>query len=269
MNTEGYLKAPKTCTFREEGNWIYLKVRGDEYKYPRPQNLITLGKDRFETGENVCCAYNTNSPIFKLDALISLIRAKGSNGLRYYEKDNIIVSDCYAYEDGIIKYVEDDAGNMRVYIGSREYEYCPYAMYYFQDGAQVKKFDRICSGVINMPHCISALGTNLNDIYLVFRKQFYTLTDGEFVSSGITDMGSTQEELIELLFVGLTKFTFDPKTAKLDEIQYQGTQTSVLDKKSFYTVLSYGYSSRIVDKALKGDINLEGDVIISVVSYKI
>lgn len=257
---EGLLKIDKPCTFREEGKWIYLKIRGKELKYPRPDNLVTLGKDTFEAGESICCAYNTTSPINKLNALISLMRAIGSKGKRYFEKDNVIVSDCYAYEDGVIKYVENELGNIEIQIGSYTYQYNPLCMYYFPDGAVVKKFDRICSGVINMPHVVDAFGKNLNDIYLIFRKQFYTLTDGGFIKTGISALDSTQEEMIELLFIGLTRVTYDPETNQIDEIEYQGTQVSVLNKKSFYTTLSYGYSSRIVSKALKGDLNLAGDV---------
>jgi hypothetical protein len=257
---DGYLTAPKQCEFREEGKWIILKVRGGELKYPRPNNLVTLGKEKFEKGENVCIAYNTVSPINKLNSLIKLMRARGSDGQRYFEKDNTILSDCYAYEDGVIKYVENKYGEMEVWIGSRQYEYCDQAMYYFPDGSEVKKYERICSGVVNMNHVISELGSDINSIYLIFRKQFYTLTDGGFLKTGLSDLNSTQEELIELLFTGLTEVTYDPKTLKIEEIDYQGTQTSVLNRKSFYTVLSYGYSSRIVGRALKGEINISDDV---------
>lgn len=261
LDQSGYLTAPKQCEFREEGKWIILKVRGGELKYPRPDNLVTLGKTKFEKGENICIAYSTTSPIYKLNALIKLMRAKGSDGQRYFEKDDVIVSDCYAYEDGIIRYVESKEGDIEVWIGDRRYDYNPKCMYYFPDGSEIKKYQRICSGVVNMNHVISELGSNLNDVYLIFRKQFYTLTDNGFIKSGVSDLGATQEELIELLFTGLTNITYDPKTAKIEEIEYQGTQTSVLNKKSFYTVLSYGYSSRVVSKALKGDLNLSGDVI--------
>ena len=261
LDQSGYLTAPKQCEFREEGKWIILKVRGGELKYPRPDNLVTLGKTKFEKGENICIAYSTTSPIYKLNALIKLMRAKGSDGQRYFEKDDVIVSDCYAYEDGIIRYVESKEGDIEVWIGDHRYDYNPKCMYYFPDGSEIKKYQRICSGVVNMNHVISELGSNLNDIYLIFRKQFYTLTDNGFIKSGVSDLGATQEELIELLFTGLTNVTYDPKTAKIEEIEYQGTQTSVLNKKSFYTVLSYGYSSRVVSKALKGDLNLSGDVI--------
>jgi hypothetical protein len=194
------------------------------------------------------------------------MRAKGSNGQRYFEKDQVMVSDCYALNDGVIKYEEGPDGNIRVYIGSKEYQYNPECMYYFPDGSEVKKFDRICSGVCNMQHVIADLGgTNLQDVYSVFRKQLYTLTDSDFAKTGISSLNSTQEELIELLFTGLTKVEYNPKTNKVDEIQYQGTQSSVLGKKSFYTVLSYGYSSKVVDKALKGDLNLSGDVMTDVI----
>ena len=262
ISREGYLKIDKPCTFREEGKWIYLKVRGkgSELKFPRPDNLVTLGKDTFDAGESICCAYNTTSPIVKLNNLISLMKAIRSKGKRYFEKDNVILSDCYAYEDGVIKYTNDDLGNLEIQIGSYKYQYNPQCMYYFSDGAQVKKFDRICSGVINMDHVVESLGTNLNDIYLIFRKQFYTLTDNGFLKTGVSSLHSTQEELIELLFAGLINVTFDPESAKIEDIKYQGAQQSILNRKSFYTVLSYGYSSRIVSKALKGDLNLSGDV---------
>ena len=261
LNQEGILRAPKACQFREEGRWIYLKTYAEELKYPRPDNLVTVGgKDKFEKGELICTAYNTTSPISKLNSLIKLMRAKGSDGTRYFEKDDIIVSDCYAYEAGKIRYVETKDGDIEVWVGNRQYQYNPNVMYYYPDGADIKQYQRFCSGVINMVHVVEELGDDINSIYLIFRDQFYTLTDKDYVKTGITSLNSTQEELIELLFNSLINVTIDPKTEKIKAIEYQGTQTSVLSKKSFYTVLSYGYSSRIVNKALKGDINLAGDV---------
>jgi hypothetical protein len=139
-------------------------------------------------------------------------------------------------------------------------------MYYYPDGAEVRKFDRICSGVVNMNSVISELGPKrLNDIYLIFRKQFFTLSDGSFLKKGYSDLSSTQEDIIEMLFTGLINMTINPKTLQIEELEYQGTQTSVLSKKSFYTVLSYGYSSRVVSKALRGELNLGNDVMTSVI----
>lgn len=257
---EGYLLAPKECEFREEGRWMYLKVRGGELKYPRPDNLVTTGKTKFKKDELICTAYATTSPIYRLNALVSLFKAKASMGTRYYEKDNVIVSDCYAYEGGVIKYVENKIGDIEVWIGGTQYDYNPECMYYYPDGTEIKKYQRFASGVVNMNHVISALGGNINDIYLIFRKQFYTLSDGDFLKKGITSLNSSQEELVELLFNSLIRVNRDPETNEIEDIDYLGTQTGVLNKKSFYTVLSYGYSSRVVSKALKGDLNLSGDV---------
>lgn len=261
LDQEGILRAPKACQFREEGRWIYLKVRGDELKYPRPDNFVAVGgKDKFEKGELIGSAYNTTSPIYRLNALVSLMRAKNSQGTRYFEKDSVIVSDCYAYEPGKIRYVENKDGEMEVWVGSRQYQYSPVSIYYYPEGTEIKKFQRICSGVINMNHVVTDLGSDINSIYLIFRSQFYTLTDKDFVKTGLTSLNSTQEEIIELLFNSLTQVDYDPKTEKIDAIEYQGTQRSIMSKKSFYTVLSYGYSSKIVSKALKGDVNLSNDV---------
>lgn len=261
------LIAPKDCTFREEGKWIYLKVRGAELKYPRPDNLVTVGKSTFKAGEEVCYAYNTTSPIYKLNCLINLLRARGSNGQRYFEKENVLVSDCYAINDGIIKYDEDKNGNIRVYIDNEEYLYNPKCMYYFPDGAKVKKFDRICNGVVRMDNIAARFNKvkDINSTYIIFRKQFYEVTDDGFLKTGITDLHSMQEELIELLFAGLTRVVYNPKTSKIEEIEYQGTQSAVLNKPSFYTTLSYGFASKSISKALKGEVSLQGDVMSEVI----
>jgi hypothetical protein len=153
---------------------------------------------------------------------------------------------------------------MHVTIGSREYQYNPLAMYYFPDGSDVKKFDRICSGVVYMPHVVSQL-TDINDVYLIFRKQLYTLTDSDFIKTGVTSLSGTQEEIIEMLFVGLTSVKYDPKTRAVEEIEYNGAQNSVTGGKSFYTALSFGFGSRIIDRAIKGDINFSGDVMTEVI----
>lgn len=260
----GYLKAPKDCTFREDGKWIYLKVKGKsaELKYPRPDNIVKLNisGDTFKAGENICCAYNTTSPIYELNCLISLTNAKPSLGHRYYEKETVLVSDCYALEDGIIHYEEDKAGNIRVYVGTIEYLYNPLCMYYYPEGTSIKKFDRFCSGVVNMQHVIKTLGTKLNDIYLVFRKQFFELTDHGFLKNGVVAKDAIDEPMLELLFISLTRVSYNSKTNKIEEIEFQGTQKGVLGKKSFFTTLAYGWSANNINKALRGETNLSSDI---------
>ena len=45
------------------------------------------------------------------------MNAKGSSGIKYYEKDKVVIADCYSYNEGKIKYVEDKEGRIEVYIG--------------------------------------------------------------------------------------------------------------------------------------------------------
>lgn len=257
-----YLKAPDSCTMREEGNWLYLKTgKKKELKYPRPTNFVNVGKTEFEKGESVGVAYQTVSPIAQVNTLIDFIGARRSAGLRYYEKEMVIVSDCYAYEDGVINYVEENGVIVDVRIGNHSYQYNPKCIYYYPEGAQVKKFDRICSGVANMAHVISEVGEkNLTDIYLIFRKQFLTISDKSFQKTGISPLSGTQEELIELLFRGITLIEYDPKTLEIEKVEYRGSQKSIINKNSFFTVLSYGYGGQVVNKAMKGEIELTGDV---------
>lgn len=260
LDRSSIFKAPDKCTFSEDGNWILLKTEKETLKYPRPINIVKVGKDEFERGETICSAYNTLSPINALNSFIKLIQAIGYNGKRYYEKDNILTSECYAYEDGIIHYNENKKGEMEVFIGKRQYDYNPECIYTFPDGAQVKKFDRICNGVVDMRRVVQQCGNNINDIYLIFRKQYYTICDKGFVKTGITSKSSIQEELMEVLFMGLTTVKYDEAKDKIESIEYLTTKTSIARKESFFTTLSYGDAGSAVKKALKGDNKISDDI---------
>lgn len=260
LNSDGYLKAPKACELKEEGRWLILKSKGGEAIYPKPDNFVGTGQTKFKAGDLIGTSYNTTSPIYRLNAICAMLRAKGGAGVKYFEKENVIISDCYALNDGKINYKENEWGDIEVTIGDKTYEYNPQCMYFFPQGAEVKKFDRICSGVANMNHVIRLAENNINDIYQVFRLQFYSLMFPQFLKTKVTELSYTQEEIIELLFASLVRIDYDPKTLKADEIEYQGTHNGIMNKQSFYTLLSFGYSSRVVGKAIKGDIGLKGDI---------
>jgi len=190
------------------------------------------------------------------------MKAKGSSGTKYYEKDTVIVSDCYAYEAGTIHYIENKRGEIEVHIGNRQYVYSPESIYYFPDGAEVKQYQRFCSGVVNMRQVTSDLPGDINGAFNIFRNQYYSLTSKSFQEKGIVSPGDMQEEIVEMVFTGLTNIIINPRTDKIEQIDYLGTQNAILNRKSFFTTLSYGWSSRIVGRALKGELNLEDDVII-------
>ncbi len=261
LDSSGILRAPKKCTMRQEGKWIYLKVRGGELKYPLPDNWIGFpGKLDYEEGEIIGSAYHTTSPVYKMNALINFFRAKPTIGTKYFEKDNILVSDCYAYEDGVIRYTENKNGEIEVRIGNREYEYCPDSIYYYPDGTQIKKYQRFCSGVVNMTHVTADLGSDINSVFNIFRRQFYTLNNPKFESTLVVEPDYMQEEIVELIFTGLIKQNLNEKSSKLESIEYLGTQKSILSRESFFTTLSYGYSSKVMARAMRGELNLNNDI---------
>lgn len=258
----GNLYAEKDCTVREEGKWLILKVRGGEQKFPRPSNWVAMPKEKYSSGELIGTAYNSTSPVYKLNAVIKLMNAKGSSGIKYYEKDKVVIADCYSYNEGKIKYVEDKEGRIEVYIGDTRYAYSPESMYYFPEGTVIKKYQRFCSGVANMRQVSSDLGSDIDGIFNIFRKQYYSLTSASYQKNGVVSPGDMQEEIVELVFTGLTnpKYVEGNPENKLEELEYLGTQNAILNRKSFFTTLSYGWSNKIIGKALSGEIELENDV---------
>ena len=70
-----------------------------------------------------------------------------------------------------------------------------------------------------------------------------------------------QEEIVELVFAGLVGIVRNTDTKEVEYLDYMGTQNAILNRKSFFTTLSFGWSSRIVGKALKGELNLEDDTL--------
>lgn len=260
QNLSGNLYAPKDCTFSIEGKWINLKVRGGILKYPLPNNWVGVGKETFKAGELIGAAYDTTSPAFRLNAIIKYVRARGSSGVKYFEKDNVVLTDCFAYEDGDIHYTENNRGGMNVTIGTRTYGYSPESMYYFPDGAHIKKFQKFCSGIVDMSNVTQDNPKDVDTAFNIFRRQFYVLNNAEYEQTHIVEPGWMSEEILEIMFAGLTDTSVDPDNKVVDSVKYQGTQASILDRDSFFTTLSYGYSSKIMAKAVKGDINLKNDV---------
>lgn len=258
LDETGIFRAPENCRLIDDPEWLILSCRGGkELKYPKPTNFVHNDKPKYAKGDTIGTAYRTTSPIYALNCLIKLMRARGSDGTRYFEKENVLVSDCYAYETGIIRYIKDkDSGEMTVKIGNIYYDYSPEAMYYFPDGAEVRQYERFCSGVSNLRKVTSDLQDPAK-IYTIFRKQFYESSSKDYKSKGIIDDGDNREEIVELAYVSLvhTEIMSDGKY----DIDYKGVHSGIMDNDSFFTLLSYGYSSKVVSRALKGDIELKDD----------
>ena len=260
LDRSGYLYAPKPCKLSSDDSFIYLKVRGKELKYPKPENIVFMGKNEFQEGEIVGTAYNTTTPIYNLNAMAALMRARVSAGVRYFEKDVMIVSDCYAIADGVIHYEVDKNGEMTVKIGAYEYDYNPKCMYYYPDGTAIKKYQRICSGIVNINRVMREFGPDIQSSYLIFRNQMYSIIDKGFREKGVLGPGSLQEEILEMIFISLSDADFDKATKRIKSLEFIGTNRGIMNKDSFYTVLSWGNARQAVQKAIRGDLKMKGDL---------
>ena len=258
LDETGFFRAPEGCRVIDDPKWIILSCRGGkELRYPKPSNFVMNDKPKYQKDDLIGTAYRTTSPIYTLNCLIKLMRARGSDGARYFEKDDVLVSDCYAYETGIIHYVTDnETGELSVKIGDIYYDYNPEAMYYFPDGYEVKQYQRFCSGVCN----IRKVTNDLQDpakIYTIFRRQFYDSSSKDYHKNKVIDSGDNREEIVELTYVSLTHT--EMMSDGTYDIDYKGVHSGIMDNDSFFTLLSYGYSGKVVSRALKGDIELKGD----------
>lgn len=258
LDKSGFFKAPEGCRLIEDPDWLILSCRGGkELRYPKPTNFVLNFKSKYSKGDTIGAAYRTTSPVYTLNCLIKLMRARGSDGSRYYEKDNVLVTDCYAYESGTIHYIKDkDTGEILVKIGDIYYDYNPEAMYYYPDGAEIKQYERFCSGVCN----IRKVTNDLQDparIYTIFRRQFYESSSNSYAKDKIITDGDNREEIVELTYASLTHTEI--MSDGTYDIDYKGVHSGIMDNDSFYTLLSYGYSGRVVSKALKGDVELKDD----------
>lgn len=257
LDESGILRAPEGCKLIDDPTWIVLSCRGGKIlKYPKPSNFVLNDKPKYKKDELIGTAYRTTSPIYTLNCLIKLMRARGSDGSRYYEKDNVLVSECYAYESGIIEYLGGINGEITVKIGNITYEYTPEAMYYYPEGTKIEKYQRFCSGVCNIRKVTMDLQDHAK-IYSIFRRQFYESSSKSYSKGGIISDGDNREEIAELTYASLTHTEIMSDGTK--DIDYRGVHSGIMDNDSFFTLLSYGYSSRVVNKVIKGELDLKAD----------
>lgn len=264
IDESGILRAPENCRLDSSSpNWLILKCRGGkELKYPKPSNFVENNKDKYSKGDIIGTAYRTTSPIYQLNALVTLMKAKRSEGSRYFEKDKVLVSDCYALDSGELHYSLDSDGDIKVTIGAREYNYEDESMYLYPEGTKITKYQRFCSGVVDINKVASEL-SDINDIYQIFRSQFYELSSKSYKSSGIVSEGDNREELVEMVFTSLTKIQSDGIGGV--DANFLGVAKSIKNSDSFYTLLSYGEAGRVVKKALESKVELQGDIMTNTV----
>ena len=63
-----------------------------------------------------------------------------------------------------------------------------------------------------------------------------------------------------MLFISLIDVEYNTKNLNIDNIKFLGTCSGIENSKSFYTLLSYGNASKIINKTIKGEYTFKDDI---------
>lgn len=183
--------APDDCTLRINDMCIILTSLkgGKEYIYPKPSNFVQnyTQTNTYKKGELVGVAYKQFTPAYRLDCIIKLIRTIPTSSRKKAINNSVLLTECYAYESGEIKYDRHDNRITGVTIGNYHYSYSPNALYFLPEGTKVEKGERFCTGTVDM----TLVARRLHDyaeVFQIFYKQFNEL------------IPNIQPELIEFVF---------------------------------------------------------------------
>lgn len=217
------LIAPEDCECDDNDQyWIYLITEnGDKLKYIKPSNWVRnfSSTNKYKKGEVVGYAYHNLTPQWKLDSIIQLVHARAVKPDKSFANNRIFMSQCYALSDGEIKYELGPDNYHRLSINGQNYDVNEECLYMLPEGTKVKRFDRICDGVLDMGFIFANEPDFIEDYYF-FRKQLTELAPG------------IQEVLYEFLFKLIT--TRDEYGTAMN-----GVLNSIHKSGSFFTELSF------------------------------
>lgn len=196
------------------------------HAYPKPNNFVQSfsPSGQYSKGELIGSTLKMNTPAYRLDSIITLCGARKVLPNKRFARNKVLISDCYAVNSGVIHYKQDPSGDIRVFIDQVEYTYNQDALYMFAEGEKVNKYDRICSGTLDMVELTKKV-KNYVEIFYYFKKQFQELIDG------------IQSELLEFLYVLIVRNS-------TDGIKLTSVMNSIYHSKSFYTAIAFGNAKK-------------------------
>lgn len=151
----------------KEGSFIIVNENGNELKYPVPASSEVTTKSVLDKGEilySSTAKEHVTAPLAKVSKFIDSITMID-------QLKDAILSDCYALGEGTIHY---DISAMKVNIGGISHNYNPKDIYYYPEGAMIRKFTRISSGTLDIRYASSILKDD-RLTFIIFRKQIHKL----------------------------------------------------------------------------------------------
>lgn len=224
------IKAPDKGKLVLTEDKILLECKTNTYEWPRGsmfvQNYIR-DNNVYNEGEILGRNYHPVTPAYKLDSIIKLCSARTTNSKKKFANNKKVVSECYAINDGTITY-DYSNGYPIVRIDNIEYTYNPDALYYYPAGSKVKKYDRICTGTLDMNSMVYKV-TDYVELYYFFRKQFEELLD-------------VSNELIEFIYILLVKDLGD------NNLEIKSVMKNIHGSESFFKSLAFGDARKSFQK---------------------
>lgn len=231
LQLDDALIAPDNGTLELTEDRVILHCESRSYVWPKGNEFVLNymnEANEYKKGEVLGRDYHPVTPAYVSDCIIKLCAAKSVNVKKKFENNKKILSDCYCIEDGIITYDRDEHGNTIVKIGSYEYEYNPDSIYFFPEGASVKKLDRICSGTLDVNSMLHKVGDYI-DFYYMFRKQ-------------VKELLSVTDYLIEFLYVLIVH------AGDSGELEYRSVLKNIYGSESFFKSLAFGDARKSFQK---------------------
>ena len=243
-----WILSPDSGKLKIEDGWVILTTKtGKEYKWPEgnrfAQSLPRNG-DTYDKGDVLGRHYLMVTPSYRLDRIIKLCSANPVSGNKTFQNNKKILSDCYSRNSGVLRYIKDEDNKFKVMIGDEEYRYDPENMYYVPDGTEVKKYQRICSGTLDLKN-LTNKEKDYIEVYKYFKIQFDELLP-------------VSPELIEFLFSLLVR-------RGEDKVQVQSLVKSVKGSSSFFKSLAFGYAGRTLKEITYEGKDIGSDPITSVI----
>jgi len=221
LEPNGELHALDDVTVEVTDDFIVARSSSKVYKYFKPDEFVLnyAENNKYNKGELIGIINLMKTPTYLLDCTITLIGGAKVTPKKHFAKNNVLVSDCYSCNEGTIHYVSDVSGK-HVFIDDEEYNYNPNALYFLPEGTHVNKYDRICSGIMDINITAKHID-NYIEIFKIFFKQFRELHP------------SIQAELIEFLYTLITRVNKNNKVYRMSIKQVVKTESSIITSLSF------------------------------------
>jgi len=237
------IRCPKNgCHLSITETYVVLtSPSGREYLYPKTDNFVQNYNNTgiYQKDEVVGVSYRLFTPSYRLDSVIKLLGAQSTNSRKTILNNKVMISECYAYSDGVIKYEKVGDKIVGVKIGDKEYSYNPSACYFIPEGTEIKKGQRFCTGTMDLDAAIRKT-KSYKDVFYLFYHQFNELISG------------MAPELIEFVFSLVVSY-------KNGNITHKTVRAAIMDSPGTFNKLAFRDTKKTLESIDTQGLEFVGD----------